>query len=453
VSTIRGLNDEIGFLNTTQQRDGLSAGQTEHLSRLESQRDRLAEQATEMRMRAEERERRSQRITERIRGDGGTTYDPAVGSDAQTRALHALDRLGGSFRGRAGDEQDRLIREDPRWAVDFEVRSRPEYLSAFGKILRAGSVGEASIYMSDAERISMHDMAQARALAEGATTTGGFAVPIVIDPSVILTNQENVNPFIALSRMVNITSNQWRGISAAGVVWSFDAEASEVSDDSPTLAQPTVNVYMARGFIPYSIEVGEDWPGFQEEMARILSAGYDELLLSKFTSGSGTGEPRGIITALDANTNSQVMLTTAGTFGVGDLYNTWAALPPKYHRAGAWQASVGVINKVRAFGQANVYHAYTVDLQAGSVEVLFGRQVYENPYFTDFTGTTSHNLLVVGDWSNYVIARRTGLSVELVPHLFGPANRQPTGQRGMFCYARIGGNSVNDSAFRVLNQT
>ncbi|HEY3259783.1 MAG TPA: hypothetical protein VGJ95_05850, partial [Pseudonocardiaceae bacterium] len=94
----------------------------------------------------------------------------------------------------------------------------------------------------------------------------------------ILTDQETDNPFLTLARQVEVNTNAWKGVSAAGVSWSFDAEASAVSDDSVTLAQPSVTVFMARGFIPYSIEIGEDWPGFQAEMARLLAEGYDELL-------------------------------------------------------------------------------------------------------------------------------------------------------------------------------
>jgi HK97 family phage major capsid protein len=73
----------------------------------------------------------------------------------------------------------------------------------------------------------------------------------------------------------------------------------------------------------------------------------------------------------------------------------------------------------------------------------------------DFTSTTtlSANLLVVGDFSNYVIARRSGMTVEFVPNLFDTASGRPTGSRGWFAHARIGGNSVNDTAFRMLVNT
>ncbi len=104
--------------------------------------------------------------------------------------------------------------------------------------------------------------------------------------------------------------------------WSFDAEGAEVSDDSLTsLVQPSVTVFMARGFIPYSIEIGEDWPGFQMEMARLLMAGYDELLVDKFSRGSGSGEPKGILTALAAASPTVIVTsTTDGAFGQEDIY-------------------------------------------------------------------------------------------------------------------------------------
>jgi predicted phage gp36 major capsid-like protein len=60
---------------------------------------------------------------------------------------------------------------------------------------------------------------------------------------------------------------------------------------------------------------------------------------------------------------------------------------------------------------------------------------------------------VVGDFSNFVIAQRAGMTVELVPHLFGVTNGRPLGARGWFAYARHGFDSVNDAAFRLLQNT
>jgi predicted phage gp36 major capsid-like protein len=45
------------------------------------------------------------------------------------------------------------------------------------------------------------------------------------------------------------------------------------------------------------------------------------------------------------------------------------------------------------------------------------------------------------------------MTVELVPHLFGVTSNRPTGQRGWFAWARIGGGASNTAGFRLLNQT
>jgi HK97 family phage major capsid protein len=239
------------------------------------------------------------------------------------------------------------------------------------------------------------------------------------------------------------------------VSWAFQSEGVAAGDNSPTLAQPSVQVYMARGFIPYSIEVGQDYPGFADEMSTLLSSGYDELLVDKFTRGSGTGEPNGIVTQLSANTNVRVRVQTSGALGTADPYAVWKALPQRFRRPANWMMSVGVNNAIRQLGTANVFHAFTDNLPAEWADTLFGKGVYESPYMNDVTTSTAATteLAIVGDWSNYVIARRGGMSVELVPQLFDVTNNRPTGQRGWFAYSRIGGNSVNDLGFRLLVNT
>jgi hypothetical protein len=46
-----------------------------------------------------------------------------------------------------------------------------------------------------------------------------------------------------------------------------------------------------------------------------------------------------------------------------------------------------------------------------------------------------------------------GMTVELVPHLFVTANNRPSGQRGLYCYWRVGADCVNTGAFGMLNVT
>lgn len=382
-------------------------------------------------------------------------------SVARSAALRMLDRDAkyreDGLTGPQVDHMERQIRTNPRIARRLIVTEAEAYRTAFMK-LTTNPAG--TVFLSPEEQRAMqrygeyyaayeqrHD-AEQRAQSTS-SASGGYALPVLIDPSVILTNQENANPFFQISRVIDVDTNIWKGVSAAGVSWSFDAEAAAVSDDSITLAQPSVTVNTARGFIPYSLEVGQDWPGFAAEMGRLLAIGYDDLVFSKFTNGSGSGEPGGIVTLADASTGVEVVSTTDGAFGSEDIYKVWNQLPAKYQRNASWMMSVDINSRVRQMGTA-LGHAYTINLTQNGFP-LFERPVYINPNMPTYTGTTGkENRLVVGDFSQYIVARRSGMQVELVPMLFDVTNNMPTGQRGWFAWARIGASTGDLGGFRLL---
>ena len=371
--------------------------------------------------------------------------------EARDRALRIL----GEGRSWLEDDQatqvERMVRKSTDIARRVIVTENEHYREAWLKLMTNPN---GQFMLNEDERDAVRAWEEYRAMSEGTTTAGGFGIPVFIDPSIIMTAQGSGNPFLQLAKQVDVNTNKWKGVSSAGVSWSFDAEGSAVSDDSPALAQPSVDVFMARGFIPFSIEVGQDYPGFAEEMGSLLASGYDELLVDKFTRGSGSGEPMGIVTALDANTNVEVLLATAGTLAAGDIYNTWNKVPQRFRRNSSWLMSIDINSKIAQLGTANNFHATTVQLRDDAVDMIRNRPVFESPYMTDLTSSGVHtNVAICGDFSNYLIARRGGMSVELVQHLVDVTNNRPTGQRGWFAYARIGGGSVNDQAFRLLNQT
>jgi HK97 family phage major capsid protein len=319
-----------------------------------------------------------------------------------------------------------------------------DYRSAFIEYLRYGSA--AVLSPAQAQAVS-----EFRAMSIGTDASGGFGIPVLIDPSIILTSQGSLNPFRRISRIIPITNDEWKGISSAGVTWSIDAEAAAVSDDTPTLAQPVVTTGMGRGYIPYSIEAGMDYPGFAEEMGTLLLEGYDELQAQHYCTGSVSATNRGIITALDANTNVEVTPTTDGAFGAVDINKVWGALPDRFKQNATWMMNHDVANEVSSFSTAGVGSFFTVTLAEANAPQLKGRPTEFASYFPDFTGTTGpSNLIVVGDFRNFVIVDRAGMNVEVLPLVTDVTNNRPTGERGLFAWARFGSNSVNDRAFRLL---
>jgi HK97 family phage major capsid protein len=366
-----------------------------------------------------------------------------VAQELRARALSACERMGGASD-RVRESGTSIIERwddgDSRIARLCLATSSPEYLRAWSKC----AAGKSHMISPDEQRA----LERAMSLTDSA---GGYLVPFQIDPTVIITADGSRNPIRQAARQVVATGDIWNGVSAGAVAWSWDAEATEVSDDAPSFAQPSIPVYKAAGFVPISIEALEDASNVTAEVARLLAFGRDVLESSAFTSGTGTGQPTGIVTAL-AGGASEVAPTTAETFAVADIYKLDGALPARYRANASWMANRGIYNLVRQFdtnGGANLWER----LGADAPPLLLGRPALESETMDgtwDPAAAGSNYILLYGDFSNYVIADRVGMTVEFIPHLMGNANR-PTGQRGWYAYYRVGADSVNDAAFRMLN--
>lgn len=384
------------------------------------------------------------------------TFDRPTGeltTEYRSRALSAIEKMTGAtdkIRDAATSIIERWDTEDGRLSKLVLASSEPTYLRAWSKLAKAPLAAD----LTDDERRSVsrvQSYARAMSLTDAA---GGYLVPFQLDPTVILTANGSVNQIRQHARQVVAIGDIWNGVSAGAVSWSYDAEAAEVSDDSPTFAQPSIPIYKAQGFVPISIEAFQDEANVTSEVGRLLAFGKDVLEANAFAVGTGAGMPTGIITAL-TGTPSVINAATAGAFALADIYTIQAALPARYRNMPntAWLANNLVYSRIRQFdvsGGGGLW-AYVGDDRP---DRLLGKPIMESE---DMDGTitppaaTANYFAVFGDWSNYVIADRIGMTVEFVPHLFGAASRRPTNQRGWLAYVRHGAASVNNGGFRMLN--
>lgn len=368
----------------------------------------------------------------------------AQAEEFRSRALSAIEKMPGASDS-VREASTKLIEE---WDTESAKLSRlvvaassPAYLRAFRQYLKHGE--SAANFMSEDEK-----QAVTRAMSL-TTTEGGFLVPFQLDPSVIITSDGSLNEIRQIARRVVATGNVWNGVSAGATSWSWDAEAEEVSDDASTFAQPAITVHKAQGFVPISIEALADEQNVTREVGRLLAFGKDTLESAAFATGSGTGEPFGIVTALTA---SAISSATTDTFAVADLYAT-KAVPARYRANGSWLANDAIYDLVRQFDTTGGADLWT-QLSFDRPPQLLGKPAYEAEDMDGaITALAANLVLVFGDFSNYVIADRVGMTVELVPHLFATGANRPSGQRGIFAYYRVGADSVNDGAFNLLDVT
>lgn len=347
------------------------------------------------------------------------------------------------------DSQAASHREMGELARRLVSASSPDYTRAFLKLARDPLTGSNS--WTTAERAAWQTALEARAMSIGTDTAGGFAVPTHLDPSIILTNSGSTNALREVSRVVTLSvGDTWNGISSAGVTASFDVEASEVSDDSPTLAQPTVAVHQAQIFVPFSMQAADDIANLESELLRLFADAKDRLEGEKFSTGTGTGEPFGIFTAVEATAGSKLTSTTAATIGEVDLQSMYYGLPVRHRGNAKWLMNPRWALAIKALGTA-VSSNYSGDLREAPTGTIYDKPVLQSDDAPATTTTTAlDNRVMFGDFSNYVIVDRIGLSAELVPHLFHTTSNRPSGQRGLYARWRVGADSVNDDAMRLL---
>ncbi|MGW4950665.1 phage major capsid protein [Streptomyces parvulus] len=366
-----------------------------------------------------------------------------VGQELKARALCAVEKLNGAndrIRTAATDIIERW--DDKRGTISrlCLATSSPEYLRAWSKL----AAGKSHMVSPEEQRA----LERAMSLTD---SQGGYLVPFQLDPTVIITSNGSRNQIRQVARQVVATGDVWNGVSAGAVSWRWAAEGSEAGDNAPAFDQPTVPVHKADGFVPISVEAMSDAENATMEVGRLLAFGKDTLEAAAFVSGTGSGQPTGIVTAL-AGTASEIDPATAETFSSADVYAMDGALPARYRANAAWLANRNIYNLVRQFdtnGGADLWERIGADVPPQ----LLGRPALEAEDMAsgfDPGAAGDNRIAVYGDFENYVIADRIGMTVEFIPHLVG-ANRRPTGQRGWYAWYRVGANSVNDAAFRMLN--
>lgn len=330
---------------------------------------------------------------------------------------------------------------DASWAKNILARMRPEYLDAFEKVMTGTDVA----FLPDVERA---------AFAVGTNTAGGYLVPTHLDPTLILTNNGVSNVIRGLARTVTLTggANKWNGVTTAGATASWDAELTEVSDDTPAVAPAQIPVYSAKALIMASIEAFEDITGLANDAQMLLSDAADRLQAAAHATGSGSGQPTGIFTALAGGSSVVSMTTNAGGIALADLQKVRRQLPVRWRGNATWLLNPLFMGYIQALGTA-LSASYSTDITQDFTDRLIGRPVVESDEApgTDQTTTIDH-VLVFGDFSNYVIVDKPGsTSVEFIPHFFNTSNNLPDGRRGWYMHFRNGADSVNDLAFRMLD--
>lgn len=354
-----------------------------------------------------------------------------------------VERLTRAFEAAEASPDDAELTLLSRWMV---ATSRPAYARAVGRLFRDPEHGHREF---SAEELDAYRAAKAvqRAMNLGSDSAGGFLLPTHLDPSINLVSDGSVDPMRALARQVTVATNEWHGITSAGVTARWAAEGTEANDDSPTVDGPSIPTHKADAFVAATIEAAADTT-IGAQVATLFADAKAQLEATGFVTGTGNDQPTGVVTAL-AGSGSQVNTGAAGTYARDDVIGLQEAVPPRFRVPGAaFMGSLEVLNATRDFPKMDAGVDESLVDESGPRPRVRGWEWHENSSMSSTVGTGEH-IAVAGDFRQYLVVDRVGATVEYIPHLFG-ANQRPTGHRGWYLHWRVGGDVLVENALRLL---
>jgi HK97 family phage major capsid protein len=371
-------------------------------------------------------------------------------SDLRSRALKAVERYAErsdhwQLQHDGAEQATRMIEKmGPKFgtAVSRHIltTSTPEYLAAFQQ------------YMEEPTGFSQ------RAAMSLTAANGGYLVPFTLDPTIILTNNASANPYRRFATIKTTATNDWNGVTSAGVTAEWTAEGIEAADASPTVGQLKVTPQKADAYLFGSYEVIGD-SDIAQQLPELLSDAKDRLEEAAFAVGTGSGQPYGVMargTTLAAASGTAASGPTAAS-----VYSLVAALPARWRGPGArlaWLSNLTAINTLRNTAKfSGATESIVTENTAGdAVDPVAPARMLGIPYLesTSVVGTyaNSNKVLAIGDMRQYYIVDRIGMSVVYDPLVLG-TNRRPTGQGAWYAFWRVGADLSTAGAFRVLTLT
>jgi len=189
---------------------------------------------------------------------------------------------------------------------------------------------------------------------------------------------------------------------------AITAEGSAISESDPTFgAFVTLGAFKYAATFQLSREVVEDSGiNLLDFVARQAAVGMGTAVNAGLTTGTGTVQPTGIVTAASSAVTGGTGVAGAPT--ADNLIDLVYTCPSPYRRRGAaFQMRSSTLSAVRKLKDTTNQYIWQPGIQAGAPDMLLGFPVYENP---DIVATAiGARSVIFGDMSSYYVRQVRGI--------------------------------------------
>lgn len=310
-----------------------------------------------------------------------------------------------------------------------------EYKRAFRNYLRKGM--ESGL-----------EAAQIKSLSVGTDADGGYLVPDNISETIIRIVNES-SPMRALARIETISSDSIDLIEDAGDFGaSWTTETGAVSETTtPSLGKHNIAVHEMYAQPKATQKLLDDAAiDVEQWVAEKVADKFSRLEATAFISGTGTGQPKGILSYTAGTSWGQVEQVNSGTSAqvtADSLFRLYYKLKDEYARRATFLMNRATVQAVRLLKEATTnQYLWQPGLAAGTPDTLLGIPVAEA---SDMPVAAGNSLSVaIADFkSAYLIVDRVGFRI-----LRDPFTEKPFIK--FYTTRRVGGEVVNFEAVKLL---
>lgn len=289
---------------------------------------------------------------------------------------------------------------------------------------------------------------QTKALSVGSDPDGGYLVTDAMSETIARTIYES-SPIRRLARVETISTDALDVIEDAGESGaSWTTETGAVSDSTtPQIGKHAVSVHEMYAQPKATQKLVDDASiNIEQWIAEKVAEKFSRLEATAFVGGSGSGQPKGILSYTAGTSWGQIEQISSGVNGAvssDSLIALFYALKEEYSRNATFLMNRSVLQSVRLLKEATTnQYLWQPGLAAGAPDTLLGVPVLQA---ADMPVAATNSLSVaVGDFRRaYLVVDRVGLRILRDPFTEKPFIKYYTTRR-------VGGEVVNYEAIKLL---
>lgn len=352
--------------------------------------------------------------------------------------LHKINNALDSYKSRIDGIEVALNR--PGVAIEYksgtDFETAEEHKSAFVDYVRKGVEGDLAFL-------------EKKALSSGSDADGGYLVTPAVNTQIAKTVFET-SPMRQIASVVTVSTDSLDVINdndSAGAAWAANESAAVTDSDTPQIGKTSIDVHelvaqpkaTQKLIDDASIDI-EAW--LTEKLSEVFSRTEN----TAFISGTGTGQPKGILSYAAGTANNQIEQLDSGSDGsitADSIIQLFYALKDEYAVNASFLMNRASVQAVRLLKEANTnQYLWNPGLASGQPDTLLGVPVITAK---DMPAPTSDSLSVaVGDFKRaYQIVDRSGIRILRDPYTEKPFVK-------FYTTKRVGGEVVNTEALKIL---